>query len=68
MSGSDPESPIPDEWFARPALDPATAESIRRRAVAAAATPATAWVPEAGLAAVSSVLLLLWAVHAVLPA
>jgi hypothetical protein len=57
----------PDHWFSRPSLDPRAADRARRRAVASAAAPPATWVPEAGLAAVFSALLLLWAAHAVLP-
>lgn len=60
------ESPLPDEWFAQPALAPADAERLRRGALAAA-TPAPIALPEATLAAVFSVLLVAWAVLAVTP-
>lgn len=55
---------VPPGWLTEPALEPARADALRRAALAAARTPP--WVvPEATLAAVSSVLLVAWALHAV---
>lgn len=54
---------VPPGWLTEPALDPARADALRRAALAARTPP---WVvPEATLAAVSSVLLVAWALHAV---